>query len=120
LEELSWPQLNVTSTVFNNTDEADVENATSRVVSIFQFKRACALPNLKKLYLCSKSCKLKPIRKFAGPLMGIYEASLTPSINDGGLKGKCDLEYSFDRKIFSYEFNNLPTATTTNKSKRKL
>jgi hypothetical protein len=67
----------------------------SRAVTIFQFKRACQLPKLKKISINSKSCKLKSIRKYSGSLVGIYETFKRHS------RIGLDLDFWIDRNLFS-------------------
>jgi len=112
LEELSWPQLNTHADVFSKTHiENDVDSSRSRVVTVFQFRRACNLPKLTKLTLSSTSVKLRPVQRFAGPLMGVYENYLDVGKGSGAKRG--DLEYNFDRKIFSYHLTNMNKYTDT-------
>lgn len=108
LEELSLPQMNYAKSspdIFgtNVVDKILNSEASNRMVTLFQFKRALTLQNLKKLSLSTKSCSLKSIRKFAGGLMGIYESPVVDSTFSLGSDNKRgDLEYTIDRTLFCY------------------
>lgn len=86
-------------------------------MTVFQFRRACNLPKLVKLTLSSTSCKLRPVQRFAGPLMGVYENYL--EVGKGATSKRGDLEYTFDRKIFSYHLTNMNKYTETKPRRSK-
>jgi hypothetical protein len=101
LEQLSLPQAQIQSLGLQQSEAS--ENYTmsnSKWISLMHFKSALQLPSLHKLVLSSRTCKYKPIRKYASSLIGVVENNL---YGKQGASKRGDVEYLIDRNVFTFE-----------------